>query len=176
MAKTCFILSALLFCACAGSKQAARPASSDPEVPCYLLSAGCPDSGSDGDRQVRDDISRLHQEEWRRFNAAASAFNVADGIDRAEAELLGGAYFSWQLGACGAVGDAQDASTEWRMSLRFGVTGTSLPDPIRVDKTTGIVSYAEGPQIQPFALLQIERARLEENLRRFVRRDRRDAG
>src|SRR4051794_38486390 len=166
MANTCFILLALLFCACAGAKQAARPASSDPEAPCYLLRAGCPDSGTDGDRQLLDHVSRPRQEEWRRFDAAASAFNVADGVDRAEAELLGRAYFSWQLGGCGAVDDAQDASTEWRMSLRFGFSGARLPDPIRVDKTTGIVSYAKGPQIQPFALLQIERARLKVNLRR----------
>jgi len=44
------------------------------------------------------------------------------------------------------------------MPLRFGVAGTSLPDPIRVDKATGVVSYVEGPAIEPVALLDIERA------------------
>ena len=176
MVKARCILSAFLVCACAGAKEVARPASSDPDVPSYLLRAAKPDSGSAHDRQILNDISQYHEEAWRRFDAAASAFNVADGISRSEAELLGDAYFSWQLGACGAVDEPQDSDTEWRMPLRFGVAGTRLSHPIRVDKATGVVSYAEGPAFQASALLQIERARLEENLRHFVRRPRRDAG
>jgi hypothetical protein len=45
-----------------------------------------------------------------------------------------------------------------------------------LDKTTGVVCYAEGPPIQPLALLQIERARLKENLRRVAHREPEDAG
>jgi hypothetical protein len=166
-----FILLAVLLSGCARSKPAARPVSSDREVPKHLTAATA-DAASEGDPQFPDDVVRYHEEAWRRFDVAASAFNVADGIDRAEAELLGEAYFTWQLGACGFAGDAQDARTEWRMPLKFGVAGRPLPAPIRVDKATGLVSYAEGPSVQPLDLLQIERARLRGNLQRFARRPR----
>jgi hypothetical protein len=139
----------------------------EPDVPKYLNVSSDDALTTEEAHRVPDDVSQYHQEAWRRFNEVASVFKVADGIDRSEAELLGEAYFAWQLGACGFPEAPQDSGTEWRMPVRFGYTGEALPDPIRVNKVSGVISYAEGPSVQAAALIEIERKRLQEDLRHF---------
>ena len=51
------------------------------------------------------------------------------------------------------------------MPVRFGAAGELLPDPIRVEKTTGVVSYARGPSVEPGKLIDIERKRLQKEMR-----------
>jgi hypothetical protein len=116
-------------------------------------------------QDFREDALFMQREEWKRFNESAAAFNVTDGINGAEALFLGEAYFSWQLGGCGFPQEPQDGGTEWRLPVRFGVAGTKLPNPVRVDKRTGKVSYAAGESIDPKALIEIERKRIQDLLR-----------
>ncbi len=114
---------------------------------------------------VSFDVQQHHRDEWQRFNEAAGSFSAVDGIDRGEAELLGGAYFLRKFGACGVPGDARDAGTEWRMRPLVGVGAVPADDEIRVDKRTGAVSYASDPPVSAEALLEGERKRLQEELR-----------
>jgi hypothetical protein len=117
-----------------------------------------------------DDVVEYHRQAWEQFDWAASSFDVADGVDRSEAEFLGGAYFFWRLGPCGFPDEPQDAGAEWHMRPRVGYSGKPAADLIRVDKRSGVVSYASEPSIDARGLIQIERERLRQNLRTFVDR------
>jgi hypothetical protein len=118
--------------------------------------------------QFPPDIIENHQESWREFDTAASAFSVADGVDQSEAQLLAQAYFVWKISGCGFPESPVDAGTEWQARPRIGYAGEPGNDLIRINKRTGVVSYASERPIAAKAVMEHERRRLLDNLRTYV--------
>lgn len=106
----------------------------------------------------------------RLFDDKAAAIDFTNGIDAAEAELIGGAYFTMKFGGCGGTEKATDGEKEWLMRPRFGVTGAPLSEFIRVDKRTGAVRYSSGPATEGKTAIEYERELLQKSVEQFEKR------
>jgi hypothetical protein len=114
------------------------------------------------------DVVEYHREAWVDFKKATASFSVGDGVDQPEANLLAQAFFLWKIGACGFAEAPTDAGGEWRSRPRIGFAGQPGNDAIRIDKRTGIVSYASEAPVTAASVIQHERERLRDNLRTYV--------
>jgi hypothetical protein len=134
-----------------------------------ILVAAC--ARSQSRPQFPPDVIEYHQESWREFDKAASAFSVADGVDQSEAQFLAQAFFVWKISGCGFPESPVDAGAEWQARPRIGYAGEPGSDLIRIDKRTGVVSYAPERPITAKAVMEHERRRLLDNLRTYVGED-----
>jgi len=75
--------------------------------------------------------------------ARASGVRAGDGISEFEAEKIAKYYFHSFLEIdCGEVGQVRSGEGVWFVSTRIGFAGAPAGD-IRIDKTTGAVSWPE---------------------------------
>ena len=70
---------------------------------------------------------------------------LEDGINESEANTIAQSYFHrfwpWE---CGRVADVFEADKFWVGRTVVGVTRTATPEPIRIDKQTGRVTWNAG--------------------------------
>ena len=71
------------------------------------------------------------------------AVTVADGITKAEAELIAECYFHQNVG-CGAFTGIQDGGDFWIVDAKFGYAGTPVKD-FHIEKSTGKITSPIGP-------------------------------
>ena len=116
-------------------------------------------------RRVPDDVIKHLQDAWREFNKAVASFSVADGIDYSEAEFLAQEFFLWKISNCGFADKPEDAGAEWHARPRIGFSGKPGRDLIRINKETGMVSYASAQPVSAESIILHERERLREYLR-----------
>jgi hypothetical protein len=75
-----------------------------------------------------------------------SEIHVEDGIDAAEATLIGGLYLSEFMGGCGVTEEPDLKEGQWTMKTRLGAVGNVVGSVISVDPKTGGVSKPSGPR------------------------------
>ena len=139
----------------------------DEEVPEWLKKKP---EGDPSAEAVREQMAEEHRHLLRLFDDEAATINLADGVDAAEAEFIGNAYFGMKFGECGTSGKATDGGREWLMHPRIGVSGQPLSDVIRVDKRTGAIRYGSGATTEASAAIEFERGRLQKNVELFSKR------
>lgn len=73
---------------------------------------------------------------------------LEDGVNEWEANVIAESYFHRFGPGCGVVFDVFDDDKFWIGQTVVGVAGPTTPDPIRIDKQTGRVTWrADDPTI-----------------------------
>lgn len=77
------------------------------------------------------------------------ALVIEDGINEQEANVIAENYFlRFSPIICGSVARVTDDGTSWVARTCFGLAAMPTREPIRVDKSTGRVTWSDGPTIQ----------------------------
>ncbi len=101
-----------------------------------LLLWGCSASGT-----------QTLSEQGRELRAELSGLSLEDGVDEREATVIAENYFRRHADtSCGSLGAVGTAGSAWVVPVFLGIAAVRADD-IRIDKRTGRVSWARGPDI-----------------------------
>jgi hypothetical protein len=107
--------------------------------PLFLL-AGCFLAGCAAP-YTRDNHARELESQMREVT-------LEDGVSEREANIIAESYFIRFGPGCGAVADVFDGCQFWIGQTAVGAGGIPTPEPIRIDKQTGRVTWrADDPAI-----------------------------
>ncbi len=82
------------------------------------------------------------------FQARLRTVVVEDGISMQEADIIAQSYFIRFGPGCGAAENVIDGGEFWISKTYVGIAAFPTPEPIRIGKRTGRVTWSNGPTIE----------------------------